>query len=348
MGGGYTSTDQPIIVYLTGTVFGSWGLLGVDLFLVISAWFLASQPFRSKKVISISFQTFTWVFGYSVLYVLYHLFYLHDGVGTTVFEFCRYSLIGFFQPFWCQYYWFVTTYFFLLLLSPIFNKLLEVLQKSQVEKLLLIFIFVPVYAQYSTSAVCDVFRFAYVYLLIGYIKKYGSKTIEKYAKAPVYIFLILLVLVSKCVQYFLPSNKVFASICTLLNRTVASTGRHSMIILIIAMLIFFDVLRRKPTYNRTVNHISSHCLGVYLFHENNLLGLPNTLDVIFRRSTSLGYLTLNSWFPVQFTGIVVCVFIVGILLEWLRELILQKPFMKYVSKKWTHKMEAVDAWFNTL
>jgi peptidoglycan/LPS O-acetylase OafA/YrhL len=58
---GFLSLTQPVIVYISAVVLGSWGILGVDLFLMISAWFLCEQSFRLKKVISIVFQTFSWV-----------------------------------------------------------------------------------------------------------------------------------------------------------------------------------------------------------------------------------------------------------------------------------------------
>lgn len=347
---GYQSIDQPFIMYSSGVVFGSWGLLGVDLFLIISAWFLSSQQFRVKKIIHIVFQTFTWVLGYSVLYVIYDCFYCHNGVVATLIDFCKYSLEGFFQPLWCNYYWFITTYFFMLLLSPFLNKILNVLNKSQIQKLLLVFLFVPIYAQFGRSAVCDVFRFLYVYLLIGYIKKYGSLIIEKYAKPRFYIFLIALVLLSKFVCYFFSGensiSKFTSMIIIILNNTFAKTGRHSIILLLISMLIFFHVLNKKPTFNNKVNKIASYCLGVYLFHENVVLGLPRTIGIIFGKLTSLGFLTADVLFPVKYAGIVVCVFIIGILCEWIRDCILQKPFMKYVSTKWTQKISRVDKWFN--
>ena len=115
---GFAKADQPLVVYSSGVILGSWGLLGVDLFLIISAWFLTSQNFRLYKVISIVFQTFTWVLGYSILYIVFDCFYLHRGITGAVIDCFIKSLEGIFQPFWCEFYWFIATYFFMLLLSP--------------------------------------------------------------------------------------------------------------------------------------------------------------------------------------------------------------------------------------
>ena len=345
---GYTSTERPLPVYTSGIVLGSWGLLGVDLFLIISAWFLTSQQFRFYKVIHIVFQTFTWVLGYSVLFVIYNCFYLHHDMATVITDFFNYSLSGFFQPLWCKYYWFITTYFFMLLLSPFLNKLLDTLSRTQVSKLLLAFIFVPIYAQFANSPVCDVFYFLYVYLLIGYIKKYGSQTLEKYAKARFYISLIALVILSKLALYALKGKSGVPKVISLiLNHTLANTGRHSMIILLISLLIFFSVLRKKATCNKVVNKIAACCLGVYLFHENHLLELPNTLDKIFGKLTSYGFLTADVLFPLRYAGAVLGVFVLGVILEWLRDRILQRPFMKYVSTKWEDKLCKLDNRFNS-
>lgn len=46
---GFLSLTQPVIVYISAVVLGSWGILGVDLFLMISAWFYVNKASGSKK-----------------------------------------------------------------------------------------------------------------------------------------------------------------------------------------------------------------------------------------------------------------------------------------------------------
>ena len=52
-------------------------------------------------------------------------------------------------------------------------------------------------------------------------------------------------------------------------------------------------------------------------------------------------------FPLRFILAVLVIFILGIILEAMRDFILQKPFMKFVSNKYGDKLKRIDNWFNT-
>lgn len=347
---GYTDPKQPFHVFFSGVAFASWALLGVDLFVIISAWYLSDQVFRLKKVISIVFQAFTWVLAYVIICFFIEIHVSHYSLKTIAELTLWYFAKAFFQPFWCRYYWFVTAYFFLLLIFPFLNKLLNQLQRSQIKKVLIVFSFVPIYAQFFTSTVlCDVFCFAYVYLLVGYIKRYGSRIVEKYSKPVYYISIIAAVLIVKVWMPFIPeADAIDSAFVLMLESTLGATGRHSIILRVAAVLIFFSVIKKKPTYNKAVNIIASHTLGVYLFHESAVMILPNTLDFIIERLTAKGFLTADMWFPLRYIGAVAAVFAAGIVLEIIRNRFIQKPFMNWVSVKWQKEMEAVDCWFNDL
>ena len=64
---GCIETSQPFYIYFSGIVLGSWGILGVDIFVIISSYFLVDQNFKSQRLINIAFQTFTYLFLYFVL-----------------------------------------------------------------------------------------------------------------------------------------------------------------------------------------------------------------------------------------------------------------------------------------
>lgn len=341
---GYISADQPLNVYVPGILLGSWGILGVDLFLIISAWFLTGQKFRSKKVLSLVVQVFMYVTAYTCLYIVYTYSHCHN-IIATVEDFLKYEIKDIFQPLWAEYYWFVTSYFFMLFASPFLNRLLSELTRSQIKKVLCAFSFVLVYAQYQTSVVCDVFYFLYVYLMIGYMKRYGCKLIDKFATYGWCGVLILIVLLSEMVLYYNQGTLIGTLSSFIILKTI-SIGRHSIFLLLIGMLLFFCVLQEQPRYNRVVNNVATCTLGVYLFHEDHLLKLPNTINAIFLHLTRGGLIVPDQYFFVRYLLAVLFVFAVGTLVEWFRQRLLHKPLMDFLSVKYAARLDKIDAWFN--
>lgn len=347
MRNGYATIDKPLLQYSYGIIVGGWGLLGVDIFLIISAWFLSAQEFRFKKVIHLVFQVFTWVLIYAVAYFAYQLLFCNMGGLETFVGFLEHCLNGLLQPLWAGAYWFVTAYFFMLLLSPLLNRLLSITDKTKMRKILLIFVFIPIYANFRSGMIGDVFSFLYVYLLVGYIRRYGSALIDKYAKPRYFTSLMAIAVVAKIALKYLQDQFVAQNFLkTILSSTLANTGRHSLMVLIIALLIFFYVEKKEPTYNKTVNTVASCTLGVYLFHEASLFALPQTTDYVFSKLEEIGYLTMGPLFPLQHFSIVIAVFAIGVILELIRDRVIQRPFMKWVDKKYSGQIAKVDKWFN--
>lgn len=342
----FDGQDQPIFVYSYTVLFGSWGILGVDLFLIISAWFLSAQKFRMTKVIHVVFQVFTWVCGYVAVYFVYRLGFCHWGLKDALLMLFKQGASGFFQPLWSSYYWFVTAYVFMLLLSPLMNRALQKLDKKTVSRLLLLFLFIPVYSQFPVQhtyeAVGDIVYFLYVYMLVGYIRLYGSKLLQKYAKPQYYGLLIAAVVLIRIVSHcFFEEGPVQK-----LMDVIACTDRFSMVMLAIALLVFYRTKEKKPTYSKIVNWVGAYTLGVYLFHENQYLELPNTLDYVFRKLSAIGVLKPDMLFPVKHLLVVAAIFIIGTALEWIRNAVLQKPFMSYITKRYAPALEKADRLFN--
>ena len=64
---GYKQYDNTSFVYITSVLLGSWGILGVDVFVIISAYYLVDQRLRVTRVINVLFQTFTYLIGFAIV-----------------------------------------------------------------------------------------------------------------------------------------------------------------------------------------------------------------------------------------------------------------------------------------
>lgn len=61
-------------------IIGSWGLLGVDIFIIISSYFLISRKFDIRRVLNILVQTSMYIiFFYNVCF-LYDMYKYKDGI----------------------------------------------------------------------------------------------------------------------------------------------------------------------------------------------------------------------------------------------------------------------------
>ncbi|MCE5187799.1 MAG: acyltransferase [Eubacteriales bacterium] len=341
---GCTNINEPLVVYASGITLGSWGILGVDLFLIISAWFLVDQKFKTKKIIGLLFQVFTYIVVFYI-YSFFNTFNITHSVAGSFANLLKDIVSdGFLQPLWSSCYWFVTAYFFLYIMSPLLNKILGAVGKDNLAKILVLLIFVPVYAQFNTSIVCDVFYFAYVYLLVGYIKKYGLRQLEKFASIKNVILVSISILLANLILY--TNGKIEAMplrvVRFILSFTLASTGRHSMILLIDALLVFFSVLKLPVRYNKTINKMAACSLGIYLFQENSIG--PNILNTFISFLKSTGFITANAIFPLEYIAIVIVVFVAGLLVESVRSILIQEPTMRWLEKKYAKGMNRIDLW----
>jgi hypothetical protein len=161
------------------------------------------------------------------------------------------------------------------------------------------------------------------------------------------LLLILIVIISNLVPYFLKERYITAIFLSILNHTTAVISRHSIILLVLSWQIFFYTLQKKPSYNKIVNQVASSTLGLYLFHEDKILNLKNTLNFVFEKFMNYGFLEANIFFPLKYILITAFIFLMGFVLEEIRMFLIQKPFMHYISRKYKNAIVKADAWMNS-
>lgn len=323
----------------------SWGILGVDIFVIIGSWFMAGGRLKLRKLISLVFQVFTYVAIYTVVLAVYE--YMSTGsIGTAAVNIFRYELHALFDPLWASCYWFATAYVLLMLMSPLLNRLLLKTSKDGLKKVLILTVFIPVFSQYGSSHVTDVINFAYMYVLTGYLKLYGEDIIARLAKPRYFIAVSAVFLLSRIAVSTEYVSVPARTLAVLVENTLAMATRHSVILLADAYLVFFFAMKKPPRVNGKVNAIAGCTFGVYLFHENNISVLPNTLDSVIRFMQNRGCFTGGLKFAAEFVLMVMVVFAAGTVFEALRKKLLQKPFERHIEKRCGAKLTAADAWLN--
>ncbi len=219
-----------------------------DIFIMISAWFLADRKcegFVDKSVVKLFIKTTIFSIGGYGVYCLF--------IGKFDFG----SFITSVQ--WVNSsYGFIVVYLFLFLLYPLLNKLISCAQERILQRICLIgLVFITLFrGPYNTY-----FTFIFIYLMISYIKKYKFTYIKK--EWCVYSFVvcsIVIKLIQVVCQLYFPSGM-----------TSMLDEECDILVLINALSVFIFVAKSEPFYNNIVNFIAKGMITVYLIHENSWL-----------------------------------------------------------------------------
>ena len=164
-------------------IFGSWGVLGVNLFFLLSFYFLIKKNNITyskyiKLAIKVSF------FG-TVTYII--------GILCGITEFSFLEIIRTILGVFANQYWFMTVYIIVSLLSPLLNRLLKTLTQKESYVLIAIMIYIT----YGISWIdgnelvgrlsCGITIYILIYILEN---KITNNWFEKYRKLAVPLFIM--------------------------------------------------------------------------------------------------------------------------------------------------------------
>lgn len=155
----------------TSVLFGSWGTLGVDIFIILSCWFLVdAEGIRLHKIIILGLQT-------------WFLSLLVTGIVSAVGEKVTFETIvkEFLTPFYNQF-WFVSAYILFYLCVPLFQKSLTQLSNRDLKRIVVVggavvslyrFIF-------GVGEGGELATFSYLFYVIAYLKRTPNNFIERH------------------------------------------------------------------------------------------------------------------------------------------------------------------------
>ena len=321
----YSATHLPTL--RTSMVILLLGKLGVDLFVLLGAYFLSQKKFSARRPIKL------------LIVTIFYSFFIFAFLKIFFPQFVRESLGQLLLPLpFPSGYWFVGAYIFMLLCMPLMNLMLRVFNKKQM--VLSIALLVMLWSILPTLGYLfpgkpdfsyDVFGssagtyFLLLYLISGYMRKYGLRFLNTNIK--LYGTLIFTLTVIALWTYM----------CTL-NGHLYEHGNifillYNPIDLLLAVIIF-TFFTRFTFYSKVVNEISLSMFGVYLISENSFVrpilwqNIANSARYV---GTWGGYLLNALW-------ISFCVFISCIIVDFL----IRKIFGRFFNKVTFWMSEKID------
>lgn len=294
------------------------GKLGVDLFVLISAYFLTTRKeIKFKPLVRLWEQ----VIFYSVLLTVIGVFYFKLSINFK-------EVLNTFFPIIAGAYWFVTAYVVMYLLAPYINIGLERLSKEQFKKLLIIlmviFSIVTIFHTESIGFIEDnAMVLIGVYPFGAYIRKYPEDILKiKNIIFSITIFLNLIILylsalgINLIFRYLKHGIDVYA-----FSRFFISVSPFQ---LLIALSIFALFVKRPVQHNRVVNSVASHVFSVYLVHCQPLMIGFIWLDLVkANRFETTPYVFIYA------VIITILIFSVSVIIDYFRQWIFQ-----FISSLW--------------
>ena len=229
----------------------------VIIFVLISGYF--GINLRIKVLINLILQ----VTFYSLLLTLIGVYVFSLGSSIDVIK----SLL----PISGNYYWFITVYIELLLLSPFVNKLLVNLSNRQYKSLVLILASLIFWFGLlrKTNISIDgknIVYFIFIYIVGGGIRRISlTDESSKFLTNRFHFFILLLSLMVLEGGYLLPDTH------SLFIHFMAYTYVYNSPFLLIMSISIFCLFRNLSFKNRWINYMASSSLAIYLIHEHPLM-----------------------------------------------------------------------------
>ena len=240
------------------------GKIGVELFLIISGYFMVKSKFKIRKIIILWCQIF---------------FY---AISLLLIEFCinkpnnmsRLDIIGYFIPINSLKYGFITNYIHIYILSPFIIKLIKTLNYKDLGKFIIVCCIVYILSNnLIIGAKIEYFEntFGYIFFfIIGcYLRIYGSRYLEKNVMKNISIS-VLIVISYIGVRILIEKINIQSNVINdFINRFV-NLSVNSVFTLYISISLFYCFLNIKVKSN-LINYIASCSLSVYLIQEHPII-----------------------------------------------------------------------------
>lgn len=244
------------------------GKVGVDVFVLISAYFTCKNACSLKKMLVFIGQVTFYSMG---IFLLFRFFL----APTAEYRKAAY-VMSLFPLLWGKY-WFATDYLLLMILSPYLNSLIQALEEKQYRVMLfamtIIWCLLPTMFIAKQEYVINLgysefVWFCYLYLLAGYIEKYASRFS---GKAGCYFAITGIACLGLIGTVWLLSYVRENFAIERLGENTIFARENSLFTLIVAVFAFLGFLSLKPTYIKWINLLGGATFGVYLIHDNEYM-----------------------------------------------------------------------------
>lgn len=299
------SNFYPINIPISQYLLYAPSIMSVDCFIFISGYY--GIKFRFIGILRIYVQAFSTAL---LLFVGYSMYF-----GTISYSLLLKTLF----PLLSNYWWFLSIYSFLYILSPILNKANSTFSKKQFGIILsILFLFNCVggyiFGTFNANDGYSILNFIFLYLLARYLQQYNF--LSKIKIPMFFFFTFSLIIFLLCVYFQKYGGKYIIKILSYNNPLV----------ILSAISFFYSFLRFKIKTN--LRSLSCLTLGIYLFHDNNIV----RPFIIYLTS----YFSNNS--PFVILALAFIIYLSAIIIEYLRITLIEKARINNLLNKLSERI----------
>lgn len=296
-------------------------ICSVDVFVLISGYFLCTQQFKLSRIIKLYFA----VVFYSIAWMLISTFVYHQPITQS-------SIINALLPITNNQYWFISCYVGLYIMSPIINVLIRGL--TQIQHIGAIIILVGLFSLWPdifigsnplgiTQKGYTLVWFVVLYIIAAYFRKYPVIIRPKRALLGYFMAVTILVLIWMLLVIVTSTSSFEKELQD--GFTFYYFRYNSLLVLAQAVflwLVFLNIKVDNRVVQRVVAFIAPLMMGVYLIHDNRA-----ARDVIWQGLRGIEPTIVT---PFMVIGYVCAVFVGCILVDKMRSLF----FSIITKRKW--------------
>ena len=311
-------------------VINHFGELGVNLFFLISGYFLVNKKIKLKRIILIWFELLFYNVICLIACVLFNINYELNSIQ---------NIVRFFTPFYHVFWWFASAYILIYLLTPILNMILKKTSKKRLCDylivMLIIYCIIPtVLGIFENTSENFLFynRFFWgiiMYLIGGYIRLYGLKaidTIKKSINISLISFLCILITI-----YTISKHPHFFEKIGLLNPNYLWPP-NTICEFLLAIGIFGIFIKLNIKQIKIINKLATTTLGVYLLHDHQGL-------LIWKNIIHLEIYQYNIKMIFYLIGYSLIIMLIGSCIELVRQSIEKHTIERLLESKTCKKLK---------
>lgn len=309
-GGINSNANFPSGIYYLSSFWDAISIISVNIYIIISGYFLVESNFKISKLIYIIVQVFTYSFGFYLL-----------GLGLGLVRFNVLDLVKSLLPLLTYQYWFASVYVGLYIIFPFLNKGIKAMDEKQ-HRILCIILFV-MFDFYLPSKALGVNGYSIMwmmslYIFAAYLRLYYKPTGRVTSK------LMLLYCIP---TILLPCTRFLIDfVGKLINRDLSGYSKffyknNSIFVCassIALFVIFLNIKIKSIVIQKIIRLIAPLTFGVYLVHNN-----PTIRDALWSFIRPYRFMYETGFFLVG-CAIVCVIFIISAVIEYCRRLIVDK------------------------
>lgn len=322
-------------------MFYFFGELGVNLFILISGYFLVNGKFSIKKLIKLILEI---NFYYIFCLILQNILNYNVRPLTSTLDYFKLFFSVIFEN-----YWFATVYILIYIFSPYINTFIHNVKKEVLRNFILTAILlwsiIPTFFGIfynNPEKLLYYNRFIWlivIYIIGAYIRLYGISFFEKKGrKALTALTSFATLILSIFIIYNLKNvSDLFKEV------DVAYLWRPNTIPILILSISIFEIFKNlKIGHSKIINLFASTTLGIYMLHDGPLIDY--IWKVIFKTKEHLQ----SNKSVIYILSAALIIFLVGAIIDLIRQFIEKQTVNRVLESKFFDKIQnkCIKKWKN--